>query len=218
MKIKVIIIILMIVIFNNLVMAEDLSDLLNKYESQKEDYTLCNKIGILYYTQNNFNKAKAFFLKSIILNNNYAEGYYNLGLLYYKNKEYNNALINFERAFAINKNDEGIILALINSALKLKKYLIIQKILNNKELENIINNSPKILNSIGIFYILKGDYENAYTIFSKALKINKSYIILNNIALTKYFLKDKKEAIKYLKMIKNKYKIINKNLNKIGGK
>ena len=194
----------------NVLMADDLDVLMVKINNNPGSYKTYNKIGMIYYERNNSIESEKFFIRAIILNNNYYEGYFNLGLLYYKQNNNIKALENFQRAHILNNEIEELYINLINTCLKINKISLAKKYLN-KGFNKFDKKNYKLLNCSGIIELLLKDYKKAVLNFKEALKIENNNEIKNNLAIAEYYSGNKGEAEKILKEIGNDSGIIKEN-------
>lgn len=228
---KTLIIIVLFFLFSTFLQAENYIQIAASYEKQGDytsaisnyinainndigNYKLYNRVALLYEKIGQDKLAKDYFVKAIIVNNDYVEGYYNLGLWYYKKAKYIEAMINFKRALSITYENIDLYVALINCYIKLNKIQLAERLLNK-----ILNRFPenyKILNLAGIISLLRNDYRNAEKYFRRALEINNDDRLINNLGIALYLSGKRKEAKKLLTKIK-KYDKIEENIKLIEG-
>lgn len=189
--------------------AAAISNYINAINNAPGNYKLYNRVGLLYEKLSNSILSKDYFVRSIIVNNEYIEGYYNLGLWYYNRAKYDEAIINFKRALAISQSKPEIYINLINCYIKSNNVDSCMKFLEMAL--KMFPENYEILNLAGIVYMLKANYDLAIKHFRKALNKKEDDKIINNLGIALYLSGKKDEAKKLLTNIK-KYDKIEENI------
>ncbi|MFZ5933038.1 MAG: tetratricopeptide repeat protein [Patescibacteria group bacterium] len=136
------------------------------------NYKIHLELGVEYVTLGNTEEAVREFNTSITLNPFPPNAYFNLGLLYKNNKDYENAIKYFE--IAANKNFVTAYTELASIYAGRKDY---NKALGYLyRLSSILPNSWKVYSQMGDVFFLKGDYENAELMWTRALTISPNNV------------------------------------------
>jgi len=188
----------------------DIEKYLKIVEKDPGNYEAYNMIGLLMVEKNDHEEARNYFVKSVILKNNYFDGYFNLGLLYYTQKEYNKALINLKRALSIKNDQIDTYIMLINCSLKQNNSAEAEKFYK-EAFEQFGQEDHRLLNCGGIIKMLSANYKEAKNLFIDALKLKDDDKIKNNLAICEYYSGNKKKAKSMLKSLGSTLQIMKKN-------
>ncbi len=189
---------------------EDVNKYLEIIKKEPGNFQAYNKAGLAYAQKGDQEEAEKYFKNSIIVNNNYYEGYFNLGLLYYQQKNFNKAIENFKRCYSINMKNVGLYVVFINTSLKLNKITRAKEYFN-KGYKLFKETDHRLLNCGGVIELLCRNYKKARTFFSKALELKDNNKIKNNLAIVEYKLGNKKKAKEILKSIGKSLDIMSEN-------
>ncbi|OHA00743.1 MAG: hypothetical protein A3C07_02515 [Candidatus Sungbacteria bacterium RIFCSPHIGHO2_02_FULL_47_11] len=86
----------------------------NAKQSAPFDIGIAFQLGLLYYQNGDFDRAKAEFERTVVLNTNYSNARYFLGLIYDRNGDRDAAIVEFERIEALNPANEEVKRILLN--------------------------------------------------------------------------------------------------------
>jgi len=85
---------------------------IEKMETAKQlspfDVGLAFQLGVLYYSDKQFDKAKVEFERAISLNENYSNARYFLGLIYDRENKKSEAISQFEKIAELNPDNEEV--------------------------------------------------------------------------------------------------------------
>jgi tetratricopeptide (TPR) repeat protein len=170
-------------------------DLATKISEKEGIIANLNNIGLIYDKQGDFDKAIDNFTKTIEINPNDADAYYNRGIAYGKKGEFDKAIVDFTKAIEINPKYAD---AYNNRGMAYRKKGELDKAIADytKTIE-INSNDADAYNNRGIAYGKKGEDDKALADFTKAIEINPNLAeAMANLGKT-YQLKANKEKAKY---------------------
>lgn len=187
----------------NLPLAKDkLNKLLITYPN---DHILENIYGFILVEEKNYIEAISRFRKSIKINTNFADGYYNLASLLSKFDLNEDAIENFKKAISFKSDFFDAYYNLANIYSKILNFLEAEK--NYKICLDIRPNSLDVLNNLGINYRKEDRHVEAIEIFNRILILDKNYFFAyNNLGLVYYDIGNFEKAIFFAnEAIKIKY-------------
>ncbi len=71
-------------------------------ETDESNYSAYNNLGLIYYHQQDYQRAEQAFLQAINIKSNFAPVNYNLAMLYFKTERYDQALESYKKTLRIN--------------------------------------------------------------------------------------------------------------------
>ncbi|MBR9682254.1 MAG: tetratricopeptide repeat protein [Candidatus Aenigmarchaeota archaeon] len=159
-----------------------------------------NKLGYLYLSNSQFNKAFIEFQKAINLNPKNKEAFNYLGYISARFKKYNEAISYYKRAISIDPdysdamNNLGVVYLDINNWEEAINYF-------NSALSNPMYSTPeKAYTSMGYAYYKKGDYSKAESVLKESLIRNPVFpLAMYTLGLVYIKLEKYDYAIKELK-------------------
>jgi len=112
-------------------------------------YGAYNNAGQLYFEQNNFGKAEAYYKKVLSIKSDYLITYVNLGSLYLENKQYSDAENILKKALEIDSNNPFIFYSLGLAYEKMNRIedaiFYLQKAISLSQEPELINNAKSII-------------------------------------------------------------------------
>ncbi len=133
-----------------------------------------SSLGIVYRDQGDLEKAGAEFYKSVSLNPQYAEGYYNLADLYRLTNNYERAKHFYQKSISLNPDLWQAYQALGAVYYLQQKYA--PAIENTKKAITLQKNNAELYINLGIMFYDSGDKMQAQAAFQKALEIEPDNI------------------------------------------
>ena len=161
------------------------------------DHILENIYGFILAEENNYADAIFRFRKSIKINTNFSDGYYNLASLLSKVDLNDEAIENFKKAINLKSNYFEAHYGLANLYSKISNFLEAEK--NYKICLNIRPDSLEVLNNLGINLRKEKKFSEAIEIFNKLLNLDQQYVLAyNNLGMIYYETGNLEKALHYL--------------------
>ena len=171
-----------------------LNQLLTSYP---QDYLLENIFGVILSEEKNYTDAILRFKKSIEMNKNFADGYYNLATLLLKINLNDEAIENFKKAINLKPDYFEAYYNLANIYSRNSNFPEAEKYY--KICLNIRPDSLEVLNNIGINLKKEGKFFESIEIFNKLLNLDKFYYLAYiNLGMVYSDISNFEEAIKYI--------------------
>jgi len=153
------------------------------------NFFLENIYGIIFSSQNRYHDAINHFKKTVALNSNFPNGYYNLGSTYMKIGEYHNAIDFLKKSIKINDNYFEAYFNLGDCYRKLEKFNDAEECFSKCIIIN--KDDPDIYNNLGLLYYENKQFDLAILNFEKYLRFNlNSAFGYNNLGLVYLAQKD----------------------------
>lgn len=171
-----------------------LNQLLTSYP---QDYLLENIFGVILSEEKNYTDAIFRFKKSIEINKNFADGYYNLASLLLKTNLNDEAIENFKKVINLKPEYFEAHYNLANIYSRNANFPEAEK--HYKICLNIRPDSLEVLNNIGINLKKEGKFFESIEIFNKLLNLDKFYYLAYiNLGMVYSDIGNFEEAIKYI--------------------
>jgi len=156
--------------------------ILKLLDLQKNNFLLFNIYGVILLKKNNLVLAIQQFKKSIEINQNFPDAYYNLGTTLFKSTKFKDALPYFKEA--INQKKDYFE-AHFNLAESYKNLDMMEEAISSfKECLNYQINDFETYNNLGLVYHKLNKFDDALNNFNKCLNINPDYFqAYNNIGV-----------------------------------
>lgn len=154
---------------------KELNELLIFYP---DDFFLNNLYGVILAEEKNYRAAILKFQKSVLINNNFTDGYYNLASVFENIGEYNSAIENFSKAISLKPDYFNAYFGLANVYSKKEDYINAKK--NYKLCLDIIPNSVEVLSNLAVIFFKERQYIKAIEIYEKVINLNENYYLAFN--------------------------------------
>jgi predicted O-linked N-acetylglucosamine transferase (SPINDLY family) len=156
--------------------------ILKLLDLQKNNFLLFNIYGVILLKKNNSDLAIEQFKKSIEINRQFPDAYYNLGTTLFRSAKFKDALPYFKEAINIKKD---YFEAHFNLAESYKNLEMMEEAISSfKECLNYQINDFETYNNLGLVYHKLNKFDDALGNFNKCLHINPNYFQgYNNIGV-----------------------------------
>lgn len=171
-----------------------------KRSIEKNDmfYKSYKRLGLILYTEKNYNDAKNYLHSCVSLEQNDAECYFVLSKIYEIEKDDEKALLNLKHATELDRNNKSFAFSFVSLLIKgnhqerAKDFLL--------ENEKLLVSDYRYYSLLGVSLMELGKYSEANDAFKKSLKINPlSSQTYNNLGVLYKRLLNPEEAKKYFK-------------------
>ena len=173
------------------------------YQNTKNKHIILNLRGVIYFSQNNLDKAEIDFLNSFKINDVFIDPIKNLILIYNRKKKFHKSLFFAKKLVQIDKSNPqfnfqlGYAFGENHNYKKTIKYY--KKCINLDQKYKYM-----VLNNMGSIYARIQKYKISNKYYLRSLKYNKNdKILVNNILSNFIGLRDKKNSYIYFQQAKN---------------
>jgi len=175
--------------------------------SYPNDHILENIYGVILTEEKNFTDAIIRFKKSLKIDPNFVDGYYNIAILFSKMHLNNESIENFKKAINLKPNYFEAYYGIANIYSRTENFEEAGR--NYRMCLEIKPDSLDVLNNIGINLRKERKFQQSIEIFDKLLKVEKNYALgHNNLGMVYYEMGNYEQALFYVSeaiKIKNDY-------------